>query len=119
MDWKKERDLLIAQTMAFVQSVNGKKPETARTADAARTVSAAPVAVTERATEITDLSEQIRIETQTPRRIAAGGVRAEIQDRVANFRAHQQRFHREREEYFSATLARLRAKLADDSAPLR
>ena len=27
MKWVVERDLLIAQTMAFVQSVTGKKPE--------------------------------------------------------------------------------------------
>ena len=27
MKWMKERDLLIAQTMAFVQSVTGKTPE--------------------------------------------------------------------------------------------
>ena len=27
MSWKKERDLLIAQTMAFVQSVTGKQPD--------------------------------------------------------------------------------------------
>jgi hypothetical protein len=37
--------------------------------------------------------------------------------RVANFRAHQQRFNREREEYFSATLTRLRAAIEKDSAP--
>jgi hypothetical protein len=27
MKWQKERDLLIAQTMAFVQSIAGAKPE--------------------------------------------------------------------------------------------
>ena len=27
MNWAKERDLLIAQTMTFVQSITGKKPE--------------------------------------------------------------------------------------------
>src|SRR5205085_12424777 len=27
MKWMRERDLLIAQTMAFVQSVTGRKPE--------------------------------------------------------------------------------------------
>ena len=27
MKWMRERDLLIAQTMAFVQSVTGKKPD--------------------------------------------------------------------------------------------
>ena len=31
MKWMKERDLLIAQTMAFVQSVTGKAPEAAQT----------------------------------------------------------------------------------------
>ena len=33
-------------------------------------------------------------------------VKTEIQTRIANFRAHQERFNRERQEYFSATLAR-------------
>ena len=28
MKWARERDLLIAQTMTFVQSITGKKPET-------------------------------------------------------------------------------------------
>ena len=31
MKWMKERDLLIAQTMAFVQSVTGKTPEAEKT----------------------------------------------------------------------------------------
>ena len=31
MKWMKERDLLIAQTMAFVQSVTGKMPDTEKT----------------------------------------------------------------------------------------
>jgi hypothetical protein len=34
MKWMKERDLLIAQTMAFVQSVTGKAPEAATTFNA-------------------------------------------------------------------------------------
>jgi hypothetical protein len=48
-------------------------------------------------------------------------MRAEMQNRVASFRAHQQRFHRERDEYCSATLARMRVLVSDDSAsaPLR
>jgi hypothetical protein len=36
-------------------------------------------------------------------------VREEIQGRVAAFRAHQQLFHRERDAYFDAVLAKLRA----------
>ena len=31
MKWMRERDLLIAQTMAFVQSVTGKMPEAEKT----------------------------------------------------------------------------------------
>jgi len=40
---------------------------------------------------------------------------AEIRARVAGFRAHQERFNRERENYFAATLARLRAAIEDMS----
>jgi hypothetical protein len=40
-----------------------------------------------------------------------------MQARVAKFRAHQERFNREREEYFSATLAKVRAALGEDCAP--
>ncbi len=47
-----------------------------------------------------------------PQGIVGGEVRTEIQTRLANFRAHQERFHREREEYFSATLVRARAAIA-------
>ena len=36
-------------------------------------------------------------------------MQAEIRARVARFRAHQERFNRERQEYFSATLERLKA----------
>ena len=39
----------------------------------------------------------------------------EIRARVAKFRAHQERFNRERQEYFSSTLARLRASMEQTS----
>ena len=35
MKWMRERDLLIAQTMAFVQSVTGKRPDAEMAARAA------------------------------------------------------------------------------------
>jgi hypothetical protein len=43
-------------------------------------------------------------------------VQEEIRARVASFRAHQERFNREREEYFRATLARLKAAAKDSPA---
>jgi hypothetical protein len=42
---------------------------------------------------------------------------SEIRARVASFRAHQERFNREREQYFSATLERLRAAIKDMPEP--
>jgi len=134
MEWVKERDLLIAQTMAFVQSVNDRKLG-ARRLDAKRwaesRIEAAPI-------DAIKPIEAIKIVEQPPANIpfnvpaarpsvpagrpsVSGEMRAEMQNRVASFRAHQQRFHRERDEYCSATLAKMRVLVSDDSAsaPLR
>ena len=135
MEWVKERDLLIAQTMAFVQSVNDRKLS-ARRLDAKRwaesRIEAAPIDA--KPIDAIKPIEAIKIVEQPPanipfnvpaarpsvpaaRPIVSGDVRAEIQNRVAKFRAHQQRFHRERDEYCSATLAKMRVLVSDDSAP--
>ncbi len=45
----------------------------------------------------------------------SGDFRSEMQARIANFRKHQERFEREREEYCAATLTRLRAAIRDPS----
>jgi reverse gyrase len=127
MNWKKERDLLIAQTMAFVQSVTGKKPDLERASDTGADVAEpfiqatqilqAPVeAIKIGATDIVEPPRDIK-DIQIPRAIAPGDVRSEMQARVANFRAHQERFNRERDEYFSATLTKLRASIGNNSAP--
>jgi hypothetical protein len=136
MEWVKERDLLIAQTMAFVQSVNDRKLG-ARRLDASRWVEsrieAAPIDAAKPIDAIKPI-EAIKIVEQPPANIpfnvaaarpsvpagrpsVSGELRAEMQNRVASFRAHQQRFHRERDEYCSATLAKMRVLVSDDSAP--
>jgi len=140
MEWVKERDLLIAQTMAFVQSVNDRKLG-ARRLDAKRwaesRIEAAPIDATKPIDAIKPI-EAIKIVEPPPANIpfnvpaarpsvpagrpsVSGEMRAEMQNRVASFRAHQQRFHRERDEYCSATLAKMRILVSDDSAsaPLR
>ena len=43
----------------------------------------------------------------------------EIEARVNNFRAHQQRFRKEREDYCSATMAKVHATLERFPAPPR
>jgi hypothetical protein len=42
-------------------------------------------------------------------------VRAEIEGRVAAFRAHQQRFDRERDRHFTSVLTGIRAAITDSS----
>jgi hypothetical protein len=163
MTWKEERDALIAQTMAFVQSVTGKPADFAQfelpavpvrtpiaphQTIAARAAPAAPVAsivtTTEPAApsagnghgEISVPAEVAEPATARPHPSAATAssrpdpvlperftsiasqlelqrdMQTEIRSRVARFRAHQERFNRERQEYFSATLARLKASSA-------
>jgi hypothetical protein len=118
MQWIKERDALIAQTLAFVQSVTGKKP------DAEPTVEAFETAVIDASEEKQTIEHTMK--TVEPRNSvqvspvnASIDFRSEMQARVANFRAHQERFNREREAYCSATLAKARAGIANDpSVPL-
>jgi hypothetical protein len=145
MKWMKERDLLIAQTMAFVQSVTGKTPEAEKTVSAS--VSLLSVEAYESTRPATALSDAalsdiasllaktppaaqaptathaptLEVFVETPRAIPSpvGVVRpdlredfqSEIKARVASFRAHQERFNREREAYCTATMAKVHAAL--------
>jgi len=196
MDWKRERDALIAQTHAFVQLVAGKKEDSVRAAEARLETRLPRVAPLESPLEVRaapfpaarmpieaapvgpappsslpieplptqslptqplptqplpsqplpsqplpsqplptqslpteplpeeflpiapiNASEPPRVVQPVPLGIQ-NEVKSEIQARIANFRAHQDRFNRERAEYFSATLARLRAAL-EQSKPRR
>jgi hypothetical protein len=96
IEWIKQRDLLIDEALAFAQAVAANTPKMALTPvhqpDAAQGfVSSAqrPVAVTESAPRDTPDME-----------------RNAILRRVANFKAHQERFQREREDYFQKTMAK-------------
>jgi hypothetical protein len=131
MKWMRERDLLIAQTMAFVQSVTGKQPDAGKfsatlaifaSSEAPAPVDAprsTPVAATMPDIEAM-LAETIApiLEPPKPAPIARPEPRvdfqSEIRARVANFRAHQERFNREREAYGTATMAKVHASLRED-----
>jgi len=157
MKWIRERDALIAQTMAFVQSVTGKTdglhpPEIPSNAFAVTTGIVSireTVAVQEAAVQ--DLAVQdVAVQGEPPPAVSppeprlagqfqpvqappvqalpaqrqpaatapsrpSGDFRSEMQTRIANFRKHQERFEREREEYCAATLSRLRAAIRDPS----
>jgi hypothetical protein len=118
MSWKKERDSLIAQTMAFVQSVTGRREDLRPDLNPVLP----PVEVEVRAElatalEIVDAAEPPPAPVSQPRQVVLSDIQKEIRDRVASFRAHQQRFNKEREEYFSATIAKLKASMKDLPPP--
>ena len=142
MKWMRERDLLIAQTMAFVQSVTGKKPEADKAVATSLTmlsVETSSVETSEHATTTTmpdiaallaealaaDLPKEIPREVSReappqalrPASITRAELRSdfqsEIKTRVANFRANQTKFSQEREAYCSATMAKVHATLRD------
>ena len=120
MKWIRERDALIAQTMAFVQSVAGKKDDLHPPAPPAVAFAATAEIVTVRALAVEAEPPPARpppepapLPAPLPR--PAGDFRSEMQARIANFRKHQERFEREREEYCAATLTRLRAAIRDPS----
>lgn len=133
MKWMRERDLLIAQTMAFVQSVAGRKPE----AEIFARPDIPPVTPTRlpdveaMLAEGLGVAESLRVAEPPPAAIAPepaqpvppirpagrGDYRSEIQARVEKFRAHQAKFNREREAYCSATMAKMHATLDKFPAP--
>ena len=133
MKWMRERDALLAQTLAFVQSVAGRKddagmarlasaepgktPEPAKTAGPAKPgIEAAKIHAA--SIEPVKIAEPQSV-APAPRPIvpSASEMQNEIRARVASFRAHQERFTREREQYFSTTLARLRAAINELPPP--
>jgi hypothetical protein len=132
MKWMRERDSLIAQTMAFVQTVTGKKEDAApqvridaaksdfeiASLDAIRSaldIVEPPKEVLKRALKETVQAAPPR-SVQPARPFVPSELQNEIRSRIANFRAHQERFNRERAEYFNATLTRLRAALDEARA---
>jgi hypothetical protein len=117
MKWMQERDLLIAQTMAFVQSVTGRKPD----AEVFARTDLPPVTPTRLPDVEAMLAEGIS-PAEAPKPVPSAPMRplrtagrsqyqSEIQARVEKFRAHQAKFNREREAYCSATRAKMQASL--------
>jgi chorismate mutase len=104
MLWMRERDQLIEQTMAFVQGVAAAKP--ARAAAVALPEPAKPVAQARPA-------EPSKPEKFVPIGVAGlapmASERAEIERRVANFKAQQQKFQRAREAHYDAIFSKARA----------
>jgi hypothetical protein len=92
--WMRERDQLIEQTLAFVEGVAAARPariEPAKKAEPAR--KAEPAVEPPKPAGPPSLASE----------------RAEIERRVANFKANQQKFQRAREAHYDAIFSKARA----------
>ena len=139
MKWMRERDALIAQTLAFVQSVTGKRDAGQPLPPVVPEVTPAPPPPADLSSPVVpviaepeppnsfdkDLDKSFEKSPDqspdpaipSPPPLAPSDFQSELRARIASFRAHQERFNREREAYFSATIARLRAELKDGPPP--
>jgi hypothetical protein len=93
MDWKQELDALIESTMAFARDVQ-RQP-----------IPDLPIAIRTAEQALADTSKPI---PPTPT-VRPASERDEIQQRVNNFKAHQQKMAREREDYYLQMKARMLA----------
>jgi hypothetical protein len=91
-DWQAELDELFKQTTAFIKSVKLEIE-----------VPRAPP------------PEMVEPVALPPNAKTGGSEREEIRKRVASFKAHQQRAIREREEFATSVLVRLKATLSEQS----
>ena len=93
MDWKQELDALIESTMAFARDVQRRPipdlPAAIRTAEQA-------------------LADTSKPTPPTPT-VRPASERDEIRQRVNNFKAHQEKMAREREDYYLQVKARMLA----------
>src|SRR3954470_13037708 len=102
MQWKKDLELLIAQTKALV----------APSAGISRPAPAGPPARSaERIEQPEAPAAPLRLTPPFAPMQWRATSRDEIKARVASFKAHQQKFEQEREDYCLQTLARTRAAL--------
>jgi inorganic triphosphatase YgiF len=137
MSWKQERDLLIAETMAFAQSVSGKQADRHGFREALATEAPATEAPASKAPAGQTLVEtapaalpQAHPAARPPtlradrRADLRNDVREEIRARVAAFRAHQELIRRDRDQYYNSVLAKVqtltgRGRFAGDDKSLK
>jgi hypothetical protein len=93
MNWKLELDALVESTMAFARDVERQR------------IPALPVAVRTAEQALADTSKSIPLLAA----ITAASERDEIRQRVSNFKAHQEKMARQREDYYLQMKAKMLA----------
>jgi hypothetical protein len=102
-DWKKQLDLLVEETLSFVRSVGGGG---SKKVDFLQTVAPRESQGVVRQPEPAQLPMAVEV---LPQNFRFDRERDEIRRRVANFKANQKKFQKDREEYYTRTMADARA----------
>src|ERR1700726_4962554 len=111
-NWKTDRDAFVNEAMAFVEAVRSQRPISTAAVVAPRQL---PVGMPQHFQQpvptVSGPSQVVSDETAEQPRLEPmkwnGSARAEIRPRIATFKAQQQRFSREREDYALSTLLRV------------
>ena len=98
MNLKQELDALIESTMAFANDVKRREP-----------VPDLPVSLRMVEQALADTSKPITAPATVAPTVWSASERDEIRQRVSNFKAHQEKMTREREDYYLQVKARMLA----------
>jgi hypothetical protein len=107
--WMEERDLLIARTMAFVEEVAASTPSPVKPQ-----IIAAPIDQVQNTEPPVQLERERVGAPAEPIATLRRGIdeRAEIQKRVASFRAHQLRLIQDRDQFFRSMMTKINDQTA-------
>jgi len=106
MNLQQELDALIESTIAFANSVKRRQP-----------VADLPVALRVAEQALADTSKPITARATVAPTVWPASERDEIRQRVRNFKAHQEKMAREREDYYLQVKARMLARVPTISLP--
>jgi hypothetical protein len=107
--WMEERDLLIAQTMVFVEEVAASRPSRVEP----QIIAAPPDQVQKEEQPIPVEPERVEVPAEPIATLRPRiDERAEILKRVASFKAHQARLSQDREQFFHSVMAKIDDTLA-------
>jgi hypothetical protein len=124
MQWKSDLESLVEQTKAMVKSANLRGSELVGAPEvwprreasvesfAPRVIAASPPRIaTSSLSRVAPASPPRVTETSPPRVTTASQEREAIKQRVAGFKAHQEKLRREREQYYLEMTAKVRDML--------
>ena len=108
-NWRAERDALVSETMAFVEAVRSQRPISIEgVVTPGQLPLGVPAHFQQPAPTVSEHAQVVSDETAEQPRLEpmkwGGSAREEIRQRIATFKANQQRFTREREDYALSTL---------------